>query len=475
MLPARLIASAQPLSVTVPLAIGVGLVVGAIGWAMTNATYDTWGGMVVGVALLAIGLPLVGVAARFESDRRVVGLLYGAFALKLTAALVRLAVVFGVYDGAADANVYHQVGTTLAPQFRSGDFSPDIGALTGTGFMKLLTGLVYAVIGPTRLGGFLFFSFLGFWGLYCFYRAFCIACPEGDRWRYALVVFLLPSLLFWPSSIGKESWMTFTLGIATLGAARLLTHARGGLVLVVLGLSGTALVRPHVGGILLASLLVALLLRRPPAGATLLSPFAKLGGLVILAVAMIVLVHQAEQLFQVDTFNNDALTQVLQQTELRTSQGGSVFDFYQADRPSPATFPLALISVLFRPFPFEAHNLQSLIASVEGVVLIGVFILGWRRLVSAVRGVLRSPFVVLCCCYALLFVYGFSSFSNFGILTRQRVQVFPFLLVLAALPPFYPRQPGWKGWRALLADDPAPEAPPPAADPEPATATSDLS
>ena len=34
--------------------------------------------------------------------------------------------------------------------------------------------------------------------------------PTGDHRRYALLVFFMPSLLFWPSSIGKESWMLFT-------------------------------------------------------------------------------------------------------------------------------------------------------------------------------------------------------------------------------------------------------------------------
>ena len=44
------------------------------------------------------------------------------------------------------------------------------------------------------------------------------------------------------------------------------------------------------------------------------------------------------------------------------------------------------------------------------------------------------PYVAFCRTYTLLFVFAFSSFANFGILTRQRVQVFPFVLVLLALP-----------------------------------------
>ena len=41
------------------------------------------------------------------------------------------------------------------------------------------------VTGPTKLGGFLVFSWLGFWGLYLAFRAFRIAFPDDDYRRYA--------------------------------------------------------------------------------------------------------------------------------------------------------------------------------------------------------------------------------------------------------------------------------------------------
>jgi hypothetical protein len=40
----------------------------------------------------------------------------------------------------------------------------------------------------------------------------------------------------------------------------------------------------------------------------------------------------------------------------------------------------------------------------------------------------------VCLAYSAIFVYGFSYFANFGILTRERVQVLPFVLVFLALP-----------------------------------------
>ena len=41
---------------------------------------------------------------------------------------------------------------------------------------------------------------------------------------------------------------------------------------------------------------------------------------------------------------------------------------------------------------------------------------------------------MMCLPYILLFVIGFANFGNFGILARQRVQVYPFVLALLCLP-----------------------------------------
>lgn len=441
----------RPYCLTLPAIAAVGLLVGLFGWAVEHTTYDTWGGILVGAVLVLASMPVVLWLARREDDARVARLLPVALVLKLAASLARLAVAFGVYDGVADASTYHSAGEVLAPMYRRGDFSADVGPLIGTGFLKTLTGVVYAVTGSTRLGGFLVFSWMGFWGLYLFYRAFCLACPEGDRWRYARLVFLLPSLLFWPSSIGKEAWMTLTLGLAAYGAARILVRRRGGFAVLIVGLGGTVAVRPHVSAILMVSLVAAYLLRRPPSGASLLSPVAKLAGVLVLGLALVLVVGQTKQLFGVkDTFDAEAVSQVLQRATNQTSEGGSSFGANRSTDFSPSRFPSAVVSVIVRPFPWEAGNPLALVASLEGTMLLALFVVGRRRVVGAVRSVLRTPYVVLCVCYSVLFVYGFSSFANFGVLTRQRVQVFPFLLVVLALPPFVRRE---EGWRALLAEE----------------------
>ncbi|HEX2699146.1 MAG TPA: hypothetical protein VHM89_02950 [Acidimicrobiales bacterium] len=434
----------RPYGVTIPAIAAVGAYMAFLSWAVENSGYDTWGGVLVATAVLLASLPVVRYLARREADPRVARLLPWALALKLGASLIRLAITFGVYDGVADATTYHSAGQLLAPLYRRGDFSADIGPLVGTGFVKALTGVVYAVIGATRLGGFVVFSWFGFWGLYLFYRAFCVACPEGDQWRYARLVFLLPSLLFWPSSIGKEAWMTLALGMATYGAARILTRARGGFAALAAGGLAMMAVRPHVAIILVVSLVPAYLFRRPPAGGSILGPVAKIGGILLLGVILAVAVGEASELFGLqDRFDAEAVSQVLERANEQTAVAGSAFGTGSTDF-SPSAFPRELMSVLFRPYPWEAGNALAFAASIEGTFLLGLMVVCRGRLVGAVRSILRTPYVVLCLVYAVLFIYGFSSFANFGVLTRQRVQVFPYLLVLLALPSHRHTDGGWR-------------------------------
>jgi hypothetical protein len=403
-------------------------------WAMEHADYNTWGGLLVAPVLVAISLPLISRAAGRERDPRLARLIIFALVLKLAASMARYAVAFDLYDGVADAGVYHQWGEKIAVELRQLHFGFDLGAkqFVGTGFTRLLTGIIYVFIGPTRIGGFLVFSWFGFWGLYLFYRAFAIAVPEGDSYRYAKLVLLLPSLLFWPSGIGKEAWMTLTLGVAAYGAAKVYTRQRGGYPLLALGLAGTALARPHITAILVAGVVFGYLLRPRPDNATVMTPVYKAAGLAVMAGLVFVVLGQAERFLGVDSFNQESVGQVIEGTSELTDEGGSTFEAKGVH--SPKDLPLAALTVLFRPLPTEAHNAQAMVASVEGVFLLLLMVKSRRRFLTARRLIRRRPYISFALVYLLLFVYAFSNFNNFGIMTRQRVQVFPLMLVLLALP-----------------------------------------
>jgi hypothetical protein len=305
-----------------------------------------------------------------------------------------------------------------------------------------VTGIVYTVIGPTKFGGYLVFSWLGFLGLFLFYRAFTIAVPEGRARTYARLIFFLPSLAFWPSAIGKDAWMTLALGLVAYGAARVLSgETWRGLLIAGWGLWWAALVRPHVAGLAGVALAVGYLFRPSRKELRQLAPVAKgLSMVVVVAIAAVMVIRAERFLSDWGVETDRGVSGVQNSITASTSQGGSYFA--PSILRSPMQTPKAVVTVLFRPLPMEAHNSRALVASLEGTFLLLFTLMRMPWGLAALRSIRRQPYVALALAYTGMFIVAFSSFANFGLLVRQRVQVLPFFLALLCIPPIWKRQAG---------------------------------
>jgi hypothetical protein len=283
---------------------------------------------------------------------------------------------------------------------------------------------------------FLVFTWLGFLGCYFCYRAFVTALPNADHYRYAVLIMMWPTLLFWPSSMGKDCWLVFCIGIASLGAARVLARVRGGYTLLVLALAAGSVVRPHVMLMVAIAFVVALMLgRRDERPGVTPSSVAKIAGLVLLIVVGTFLVSRTQSL--VGSAGIGDFDTALTQTVSRTQTGSSAFS--PPNPRSPIGYPEAVITVLLRPFPFEAHQTEQLLAAVEGLVLAVLIIRAWRRLLTIPRRLRSEPYVTYLVVYVGVFIFVFASIANFGILARERSQVLPFVLALLAIPAAMPK------------------------------------
>lgn len=400
-----------------------------------RGTPDEWGAFVVGLVLVAISIPILRNAAVRNGERALLALFVAGLLLRLLGAIVRSYVDLEVYAGASDAAYYHQSGIALADKFQMGHFDTGYPSLTGTDFIRFLTGVLYTVIGPSRLGGFLVYAWLGFWGCYLFYRAFTVAVPEGRARSYARFIFLLPSFLFWPSSIGKEAWMMFSLGLAAFGAARFLSGKPiRGLLVAATGLWLAAIVRPHIAGILGIALATAVVVRAPNKKRGYLAPVAR--GLTLTAVGILAffLVGRTETfLTDLGVNTSKGVTAVLEQTSERAAYGGS----YVAPSiaASPRRVPMAVATVLYRPLLIDAHNDQALLTGLETTFLLGLSFLRFRWAFGALRLVRRRPYLALCAAQTALMIFVLSNVANFGLLARQRIQLLPFFLAWLCVPP----------------------------------------
>lgn len=403
--------------------------------ATSRTDYQLWGALVVLPGLALVTVPLLRRVARAEDDRGMARLVGLALLVKLGASAARYVMAFGLYGGRADADAYGDRGADLAALFRDGALSLEVARdIPGTGVIDVATGVVFTATGATLLGAFLVFAWVAFWGQYLFYRAFRLALPGGDHRRYALLVLFLPSLLFWPASVGKEAWMLFVLGLTAYGAAQVLMHRRGGYQLVALGVFLAGLVRPHMAALALVSLLFALLLGKAIGGADRSSAglFAvRVAGVVLLVAGTAYALQQVQAFFDVEGLAG--LEAAAEDTEEQTTSGGSAFE--PTEVRSLVDVPAGAATVLFRPWPFEAHNPQAMLSSLEGLVLLGLMAAGRRRILGAVRDARARPYLLLALLFVAMFIVAFSHVGNFGILARQRVQLLPFVAVLLAYQP----------------------------------------
>jgi hypothetical protein len=385
--------------------------------------------------LILLTLPAIARQSRRERDRAVFWLLTVALVLKFAATLLRHYVTFEVYNE-ADAAAYHQAGVALAPVILRGDWGAVPHPLTELNLLGFITGLIYAVLGPSTIGGFLVFSWLGFWGLFYFYRAFHLAVPEGRARSYARLIFLLPSMLYWTSSIGKEAWMMFALGIAAFGVARMLTGSPvPGIALTGVGLWFAALVRPHIATIAAGGLVVAYMLRRSTRERVPLASVAKAITLVGLFAVVLFLFRDAEEYLTRSKVNPRAgVASVSRDIAARTFQGGSAF----APHPvmeSPAEAPQAIFTVLFRPTIVEADNVQGAAAAAEASFLLLLSLVRIPWVLAAFHSLRRQPYLIFALVGVGLFIVALSVLANFGLLARQRTLLMPLYLAFVAVPP----------------------------------------
>jgi hypothetical protein len=388
-----------------------------VGWALLTIP-----------ALVALTAALFTRAARTERQFDLGGLLAVGLLLRFAASYYR-------FDHAVDARTYHQFGVRLADSFRELNFGADTGAsVPGTGTMRYISGLVHVLSGSDAMGAFLIFSWFAFLGCYLLYRAFVIAVPDGDRYRYARLLFLWPSLVLWPSSIGKESIMLLAIGLAALGAARLFTRRPGGYTLVLLGILGAYFVRPHVAMIALVALVLALIIGRGhvrPTPALTPASIAKLAAVCLLLVVMSIVATRTADYLGIESLHPAYTQQKFQETRQSTEAGGSQFS--PADAASPVGYPQAAVTILYRPFPFETHGLEPFLTSIEALGLAFLTVVSWRRLTSMPWRLRVEPYVGFALVFVLAFFFVFAVISNFGILARERTMMLPFAFVLLSV------------------------------------------
>jgi hypothetical protein len=418
-----------------------------LSWGMAALPYNSWAPIVAAPLIFFASLPLIHRIASTGSGPSF-ALMCVTLVLKLAAALIYVRVTDQVYGGVGDYTFYHENGARLAESYRAGNWGAHVDAVPGYGSVQFMTGAIYRFTGTSLQVGFLVFSWLAFWGLVMIAVAVRTAMPMVDMRRCSLLILLLPSTLYWSSALGKDSLMMFAIGICVLGVARFVAHRRGGLPLALCGFAAATVVRPHVALMLFAAFALTFLVRRSGSGG--LGLVSKVLGAVVLVLVGAVLVRYATAFLKIEDLSPTAVNHALDNAS--ASSAGGEASINPPVGGALARVPWAVVTVLFRPFPWEAHNVQALVSSFECLFLA---VLTWRsrdRLRALPGLVRRSPYLLFVLLYSAMFVFAFSSFANLGTLARERVQLLPLLVVVLCVPAR--PAPGPRDWTRHLAGPP---------------------
>jgi hypothetical protein len=294
------------------------------------------------------------------------------------------------------------------------------GALPWGVSTKFVVQLCYVLkVGfhASYLDCFLVFQWFGFAGLMIMARVFdeiqaSIGVPEHRS--YYMLLFL-PSVNFWTSAIGKDAPMFFAVALcvwAMMNLRKRFFYFTVALVIMVL-------FRAHLA--LMAAVSVA--------GASLFGSSKSLGAkIAFMAVALagIALTSGAVQSsFGVNPTDPSSVSAWLeQQNAVFATLGGTT-------SLGNASYPMRVVSLLFRPLFIDAQGILGIIASFENLGAVAFFLYALSNFRDVAHLARRVPFVRFVLIFAFVLLFSMTLvYYNVGLGLRQRVMAYPMIFAV---------------------------------------------
>ncbi len=404
--------------------------------------------------LLAVGLGtaiVVVVASRYRDDET--WWLIGSWFAHLAGAAAQFYLLANVYRGDATAywsrglmlgdlvnwDAFHMLRIALAlilqqtgslPYDLHGAGAPT-GSMTGVAVLLMIfTGrLLYAPVVLLCIGACL--------GKIALYRAFRDVFPRRQHFALLLCTLYVPTVLFWSSSLLKESVVMVALGPFVLALQRVLDRQIRFLPLLVASALLVGLLKPYIllALILASGVLVYATRAVSKDGDLHIRPiwFAVAAAGVI---AGLVLVGQQFP----ELAGDDLLDSITHEQATFRGRGGSAIQVLDPTKMGAAgqllVAPLALFNAWFRPSLLDAHNLQALLNACETTLLmvLGIRAAWLKPPRELFRIVTSRPLLMFSLTFAFTLGIGVGlTTSNLGSLSRYRMPLMPFLAALIVL------------------------------------------
>ena len=328
----------------------------------------------------------------------------------------------------------------IIPQLRSHDYASVVRGLMkpGESFYITYQAIIFYFLRGTVLSVLMINAFMAFWGSLVLVRlvyAFFIRPLKKEIFLPLFLVFT-PSVVFWSSANLKEALIYWAIcqTFAFLRPAENNRELFFNFVMLLVGASIGLLVRPHIAIIWIVGVFVVNIFQRKSWKYSLF--------LLLFAPLMLLQVNRVTKAFDVDLFNFKETKQLVVKVE---KERNNILEDIEASRGGVSTFysgkrgPIPVISgiknTLLRPLIWRVKNMRSLLAALEiWTISLGICFLWMRMRPSEWKTILRNPAIRCALLVSIPFFFLFSYFPNEGLIARQRVQLYPALLALFAMP-----------------------------------------
>ena len=317
--------------------------------------------------------------------------------------------------------------SSVLPELQMHNYGQAFSGLLSVGITFYVTfqGILYYFTGCTVISLQAINCFLAFWGGLVLTRLVYSLIPpphSGNRILPIILIFL-PSVVFWSCSSLKEAFMYWSIChiYAFVMPSKSPKQARWSFVLFIIGVFVGCGIRGHIIFFWVVSVLVVKVFQRG---------FWKFG--VVLLFILPLFLGQVRQKVYVDSFrkNVEFAERYMRNYVLRDK--ASTFRY---GKRAPIVVLDGAVNTLFRPFLWRLPNMRSVLSSIEiWAISLSIFFL-WMRMSNVEwRRILRNPSVWVACLVCIPFFAFFTYTVNEGLIVRQRVQLYPALLVLLATP-----------------------------------------
>lgn len=286
---------------------------------------------------------------------------------------------------------------------------------TGSVFIPFLSFFFIKYLYFSYYATMLLFSFLGFLACLIFYLSAKenITISKGIfGYSYTEIVFLLPNLHFWSSSLGKGSVILLGLALFAFGLSRLNRR----IIFLAFGSLLVFMIRPHIFFALITSIVVALLITRK--GIKWYFRFIIFTIAIILFFSLIGTVTEFTETDSLNVLSSSNLNH--KASELSKASSGVDIQNY--------SLFMKLFTFWFRPLFVDNLSLIGLMASFENLIYLLMFwvvikeaLFNW----SKINGWFRIGIIFFLIGSLILAQIS----GNLGIAMRQKSQLMPFFFI----------------------------------------------